>query len=122
VDSTTVARFLEGLFSYRNHPGAPRQTLNIQDRVLATCDEHGLDYAIDETNFQPEVTLRNAIRHALSRSNVSDVSNRPAPSLFSIPIKTRASIAMELLKKSSQMLSALACRCRSQMRSSPCGS
>ena len=36
-----------------------------QDRVLATCDENGLEYVTDGTNFQPEVTLRNAIRQML---------------------------------------------------------
>jgi len=42
--------------------------------VLATCEEHGLDYVTDETNFQPEITLRNAVRHALAGGNISDVS------------------------------------------------
>lgn len=42
--------------------------------MLATCDEHGLNYVIDKTNFQPEVTLRNAVRHALAVGGLSDVS------------------------------------------------
>ncbi|KAJ7161487.1 PP-loop family-domain-containing protein [Mycena crocata] len=33
-----------------------------KDRILATCDENKLEYITDHTNFQPEVTLRNAIR------------------------------------------------------------
>ncbi|KAF8643880.1 hypothetical protein AX16_008896 [Volvariella volvacea WC 439] len=33
-----------------------------KDRILATCDEHGLEYVIDKTNFQPAATLRNALR------------------------------------------------------------
>ncbi|OJA15751.1 hypothetical protein AZE42_05260 [Rhizopogon vesiculosus] len=33
--------------------------------ILATCEEHKLDYVNDPTNFQPAVTLRNAIRQML---------------------------------------------------------
>ncbi|KAF9642714.1 hypothetical protein BDM02DRAFT_1952404 [Thelephora ganbajun] len=43
-----------------------------KDRVYATCDEHGLDYVTDETNFQPEVILRDAARHALAGGSTSD--------------------------------------------------
>lgn len=32
---------------------------------MATCEENGLEYVTDKTNFQPEITLRNAIRHML---------------------------------------------------------
>jgi len=39
----------------------------LQGRILATCEEHKLDYIQDATNFQPELTLRNAIRHYLNR-------------------------------------------------------
>ncbi|KAG5654109.1 hypothetical protein H0H81_007161 [Sphagnurus paluster] len=35
------------------------------DRILATCEENKLEYVTDPTNFQPEVTLRNAIRHEI---------------------------------------------------------
>jgi tRNA(Ile)-lysidine synthase len=41
--------------------------------VLATCEEHGLEYVIDETNFQPEVTLRNAVRYSLAGGKLTDV-------------------------------------------------
>ncbi|KAF9651259.1 hypothetical protein BDM02DRAFT_3184741 [Thelephora ganbajun] len=47
-----------------------------KDRVFATCDEHGLDYVTDETNFQPEITLRNAVRHALAGGSTSDDIHR----------------------------------------------
>lgn len=47
---------------------------NMQSRVLVTCEEHGLDYVTDETNFQPEITLRNAVRDALAAGDTSDVS------------------------------------------------
>ena len=43
----------------------------LQGRILATCDEHKLDYIQDATNFQPEITLRNAIRHHLNRAKSS---------------------------------------------------
>ena len=42
--------------------------------MLATCREHGLEYVTDETNFQPEVTLRNAVRGALARDELTEVS------------------------------------------------
>ncbi|KAI0317577.1 hypothetical protein OF83DRAFT_1243578 [Amylostereum chailletii] len=38
-----------------------------KDRILATCEEHKLNYVNDPTNFQPDLTPRNAIRHALSQ-------------------------------------------------------
>ncbi|KAF9789896.1 hypothetical protein BJ322DRAFT_1208867 [Thelephora terrestris] len=44
-----------------------------KDRVLATCEEHGLEYVTDKTNFQPEVTFRNAVRHALARGKITDI-------------------------------------------------
>ncbi len=37
-----------------------------QDRLLATCEANGLDYVNDPTNFQPALTVRNAIRKTLS--------------------------------------------------------
>jgi hypothetical protein len=40
-----------------------------QDRLLATCEENRLDYVLDPTNFQPETTLRNAVRHMVSHRN-----------------------------------------------------
>jgi hypothetical protein len=36
-----------------------------QDRILATCDAHNLEYITDSTNFQPDITLRNALRHVI---------------------------------------------------------
>ncbi|RPD66486.1 adenine nucleotide alpha hydrolases-like protein [Lentinus tigrinus ALCF2SS1-6] len=38
-----------------------------KDRLLATCEANGLDYVNDPTNFQPALTLRNAIRKELSK-------------------------------------------------------
>ncbi|KAI0723883.1 adenine nucleotide alpha hydrolases-like protein [Cerioporus squamosus] len=37
-----------------------------KDRLLATCEANGLDYVNDPTNFQPDLTIRNAIRKTLS--------------------------------------------------------
>ena len=58
----------------------------MQSRVLATCEEHGLDYVTDETNFQPELTLRNKVRDALAAGDTSDVSvfltRAPLPTLI----------------------------------------
>lgn len=41
-----------------------------KDRILATCEANHLEYVVDKTNFQPEVTLRNAIRHVVSNGTV----------------------------------------------------
>lgn len=39
----------------------------LQDRILATCEANGLKYVHDPTNFQPEITLRNALRIAIAK-------------------------------------------------------
>ena len=65
----------------------------MQDRVLATCDEHGLDYVTDVTNFQPEVTLRNAVRCALAGGNISNASIFLIIVPFPMLIKTRIYLA-----------------------------
>ncbi|KAJ7080343.1 hypothetical protein B0H15DRAFT_484482 [Mycena belliarum] len=41
-----------------------------KDRILATCEENQLEYVTDHTNFQPELTLRNAIRYLLSKNTL----------------------------------------------------
>ncbi|KAH9928218.1 PP-loop family-domain-containing protein [Fomitopsis serialis] len=38
-------------------------------RILSTCDQNALKYTIDKTNFEPSLTVRNAIRHALDSSD-----------------------------------------------------
>ncbi|KAF7304895.1 ATP-bind-3 domain-containing protein [Mycena kentingensis (nom. inval.)] len=40
-----------------------------KDRLLATCDEHNLEYITDPTNAQPEITLRNAIRTLINNNS-----------------------------------------------------
>jgi tRNA(Ile)-lysidine synthase len=38
----------------------------MEDRILATCEANGLDYVTDKTNFQPDLTSRNAYRQQLT--------------------------------------------------------
>lgn len=45
----------------------------LQDRILLTCETYGLLYAHDPTNFQPSLTLRNAIRYHLSQAKTVDM-------------------------------------------------
>ncbi len=40
-----------------------------KDRILATCEENELTYVTDRTNFQPEITLRNALRAIISATD-----------------------------------------------------
>ncbi|KAF5358109.1 hypothetical protein D9756_001370 [Leucocoprinus leucothites] len=54
-----------------------------KDRILATCEENELNYVIDPTNFQPDVTLRNAIRAIVSSK---DKGEEP-PDLTELPPK-----------------------------------
>ncbi|KAJ3733969.1 hypothetical protein DFJ43DRAFT_174587 [Lentinula guzmanii] len=46
-----------------------------KDRLLATCEENRLSYVNDETNFQPELTLRNALRHWLANDGKQNESD-----------------------------------------------
>lgn len=38
----------------------------VKERILATCEENKLEYMDDPTNFQPQLTIRNAIRHCIN--------------------------------------------------------
>ncbi|KAL1668547.1 PP-loop family-domain-containing protein, partial [Schizophyllum commune] len=63
-----------------------------KDRILATCDEHKLEYVVDSTNFQPDLTLRNAIRKAVEERDVGPVViQRFDPSLTKSAIEDRLS-------------------------------
>src|ERR1700761_604795 len=42
---------------------------SLKNRILASCEEHKLEYITDPTNFQPELTLRNAIRQLISKNS-----------------------------------------------------
>ncbi|KAI0306426.1 PP-loop family-domain-containing protein [Multifurca ochricompacta] len=63
----------ENDFGWFGHEGLNRWIVRplldvSKDRILATCDSHNIPYILDYTNFQPELTLRNAIRHVLSNN------------------------------------------------------
>ncbi|KAG6854688.1 hypothetical protein C0991_002399 [Blastosporella zonata] len=46
-----------------------RPMLNVtKDRILATCEANNVEYVTDPTNFEPSITLRNAIRHEIKTS------------------------------------------------------
>lgn len=44
---------------------------------MATCEENKLSYVTDETNFQPELTLRNALRQWLANDGKQSEVNIP---------------------------------------------
>ena len=68
--------------------------------MLATCEERGLEYVTDETNFQPEVTLRNAIRHVLDGGKSADVSVLDAASdICPVLTGTRISVTITRCRK-----------------------
>ncbi|KAH9950290.1 PP-loop family-domain-containing protein [Amylocystis lapponica] len=52
-----------------------------KDRILATCDANGWQYVNDPTNFQPDITLRNSIRHWLSQEGSADAAAQLASSV-----------------------------------------
>ncbi|KAJ7578454.1 PP-loop family-domain-containing protein [Mycena floridula] len=57
-----------GPVGFSGYPGMNRWMIRpllsfSKDRILATCEENRLKYVVDTTNFQPDLTLRNAIRH-----------------------------------------------------------
>ena len=89
--------------------------------MLATCEEHGLDYVTDETNFQPEITLRNAVRHALTVGNTSDVSVFLIRAPFPMLIQNRIYIVIERYKKWSRMQDASEFLSRFPIGSKPFG-
>ena len=55
-----------------------------KDRIMATCEEQNLDYVTDPTNFQPQLTMRNAIRHVLQNGGISKLSAKRS-SLSTLP-------------------------------------
>ncbi|KAF9068298.1 PP-loop family-domain-containing protein [Rhodocollybia butyracea] len=54
-----------------------------KDRLLATCEAEKLDYVVDATNFQPGITIRNAIRHWLSNDGKQTEDDKH---LFDVPV------------------------------------
>ncbi|TFL07334.1 PP-loop family-domain-containing protein [Pterulicium gracile] len=79
-----------------------------KDRLLATCEEHGLVYIKDKSNFQPDLTLRNAIRAQLTRG--SDglsppiVSEKTQPQLNDPPLQTAPAQQLSDVHKAMQKL------------------
>jgi len=59
---------------------------DLQDRILETCEENGLDYVTDSTNFQPDITLRNALRAIISKNDKS-VSKNDCSCSFALKLK-----------------------------------
>lgn len=49
----------------------------LKDRILATCEANKLEYVDDPTNFQPQLTIRNAIRHCIDNED-KDSTQYPA--------------------------------------------
>ncbi|CAE6343535.1 unnamed protein product, partial [Rhizoctonia solani] len=45
-----------------------------EERILATCRAHNLEYEQDATNLMPNLTVRNAVRHALTRASHGPIS------------------------------------------------
>ncbi|KAF8163515.1 PP-loop family-domain-containing protein [Crassisporium funariophilum] len=69
----------EGSLGWRGHEGMRkwivRPLLDVgKDRILATCEANKLEYVNDPTNFQPQFTIRNAIRDVISKDTVKDVT------------------------------------------------
>jgi hypothetical protein len=69
---------------------------------LATCRAHNLEYEQDVTNFMPDLTVRNAVRHALSRTHdsistnricISSLANKTPISVFTAGIPESSSIS-----------------------------
>jgi len=58
-----------------------------------------LDYVTDETNFQPEITLRNTVRDALATGNTSDVSVFLARAPFPTLTKSRIYVTIKRYRK-----------------------
>ncbi|KAJ7074028.1 PP-loop family-domain-containing protein [Mycena amicta] len=48
-----------------------------KDRILATCAANDLEFVTDPTNFQPELTLRNAIRKLVAQNSFDPESLGP---------------------------------------------
>ncbi|CAE6396001.1 unnamed protein product [Rhizoctonia solani] len=73
-----------------------------KERILATCRARNLEYEQDVTNFMPDLTVRNAVRHALSRTHdsistnriyISSLANKTPISVFTAGIPESSSIS-----------------------------
>ncbi|KAI0063391.1 hypothetical protein BV25DRAFT_1824493 [Artomyces pyxidatus] len=68
--------------------------MRFKTKILATCEENKLEYVEDKTNFQPELTLRNAIRHMLAQQ--ADTTQAPAVKRIRPPPPTDGGMAGSL--------------------------
>ncbi|KDN38182.1 hypothetical protein RSAG8_09685, partial [Rhizoctonia solani AG-8 WAC10335] len=74
VTSPRTSDTLQGMQTYISRP-----LLTIpKERILATCRAHNLEYEQDVTNFMPDLTVRNAVRHVLARANRGAISTNGA--------------------------------------------
>ncbi|KAM6500318.1 PP-loop family domain containing protein [Amanita muscaria] len=62
-----------------------------KDRILATCEENNLEYVTDQSNFQPHITIRNAIRKLLTKGSRLDDSRVVSPEPLPNNIKEQLS-------------------------------
>ncbi|KAI9446309.1 PP-loop family-domain-containing protein, partial [Lactarius indigo] len=97
----------EGEFGWFGHEGLnrwiARPLLEVsKDRILATCDLHRIHYVLDPTNFQPELTLRNALRRVLDdkEKKLHSAKLKPPSSLPPVLVDqiTRMKTASENMK------------------------
>ena len=88
MDNPAAAWYLVGWFS--------TDPAHTGDRSLATYDRHRLDYVINETNFQPKITLRNAVRLALAGDYISNARAFITMVPFQMLIETRIELACPL--------------------------
>ncbi|KAF9469291.1 PP-loop family-domain-containing protein [Collybia nuda] len=63
----------EGSLGWTGYEGMKRWIIRplldiSKDRIFATCEDNNLNYITDSTNFQPHITLRNALRHTLANN------------------------------------------------------
>ncbi|KIJ69142.1 hypothetical protein HYDPIDRAFT_105710 [Hydnomerulius pinastri MD-312] len=68
----------EGALGWAGHRGLNRFIIRPllgfgKDRILATCEANGLDYIDDPTNFQPALTLRNAVRKMIGADDSGEL-------------------------------------------------
>ncbi|KAF8637396.1 hypothetical protein AX17_002891 [Amanita inopinata Kibby_2008] len=90
-----------------------------KDRILATCDENKLEYVTDKSNFQPHITIRNAIRRVLNAGrdlqDVESAFEEPLPdtikeqlSNIDHAISSLRSVSVDLTSGVDQLRSAVA--------------
>ena len=64
-----------------------------KERLVATCEAHGVRWFEDPTNADPALTERNAVRHVLRSAEVPVALRRPA--ILDLAARVRARVAAE---------------------------